>query len=420
MLTFYLTISFQTGLIIWLIRRGLHNPMDNAWIMVISVVYMFGVPLKLGAYMLGRNSMDFRLSYLPELSHLQVEELTSAARTSLVVFVPLFCLSALWVSTHQGPLLTPRAATLGRPSPAVGATLIGLSCVLLAVRLRYGAVLGESAVGTATSNIYNRGPAALATAILSLCWATGGRCARRLYASWAILVIPLGIIATASRGYIIVSLLPGALMLWFSGYSIKRFLPLASLVLLLSVALYPAITAYRGSTTGVSGRGVEDSIRASYGSAILSTVRDAGMNSLLRSPGADGMLHVSRSRRSNFTLPLSPEGLSKTYTRKIVRLKSASDFRSPGMVASVFLLVGPGLFGILLVPLFWFSLPYLGFRSIRQSRFAIPFQATYVAFLVSFAQEGTLILNDVLSLFLGYAVTIAVFSLAVAPIEIPS
>lgn len=291
----------------------------------------------------------------PELRFATLADLQSAyvSTATAIMFVAIaFLAIPLAPKTHG----IPPPPTLTNARGLLIGTILA-SVVSSVAQYVFGlGVLGQGAselpLGLGTLITRTRGDFVPALAILVLYYAIRGgrdeRWALGLIASHAV----VGAFLTTSRGTVFEAALAVLALYAFSGKLRGRIIGWVLVMCFAGLALYPIITQSRAAALGES---------SNAGASWQIEVVSSGSRILSRIQGADGLLHISALGDSSSVLAarlgdkVGPAGLAEYYTKDIVGVPRENDFRSPGLLAGLALLVGQSSvpFVLLLgVPLF--------------------------------------------------------------------
>jgi hypothetical protein len=289
---------------------------------------------------------------------------------------------------HRQPRLVRLALRLGLLS-----VICWTGLVLAAYRLGIG-VLGQAVpnVAVPVRIVLSRGPVLASCATYATYAMLRSQRARLVILGGALIPIGLSTYTTTSRGSALVFLLPFLIFEFCSTTSIRtrrRVLAVVALVLCMVVVLFPLISARRASLGfgggSASGSGVDFTTSA--------------LQLALRPQGAIGSLYMTKgyiSDRPSF----QPTQVTNDYTVKVVEVRTPNDFRSPGIVAGLYLLAGP--LGVALGMLALGFVVQAAFASARGR----PLGDAAITFLavrgLVFLSEGTLQVQDLLVFALAF------------------
>ena len=402
MLVLFLLVVF--GLVV---AYAAKNRSRFGWWVPPAIVFMLGYPVKWIVWKGSINSQEFRARNLSELTWVDGDSLSDLLPTMFGAAIVLFVVFVV--------------SFAGRGRPPVGAAFLALprrfrrwvkiavivSLVLLGWRVALGAVMGQSVAGIPFSVrlITNRGSQVVVAVLVAFAGYASRPLARRIIVGWAIPAGLVTIIGTASRGALVKLALPFLFMAWLNPERSGRLLKSIAAISIVTILFYPVISQLR--LASISGEPVGLAlIGKSYSKGFSSTFRASTNDLVTRVQGLDGIAQVRHnpSQRIGWTSAVIRGSIVKDYTVKVVGIRTANDYRSPGFVAAGMLLAGTGL-GVVVGPLIHLFALWVLWAFAGRRRFPVAAKALVLSWALFAFSEGTVQLQDLVALLISaYAV----------------
>lgn len=358
----------------------------HIWAMFTAVIIGTLSKLTLLSYVIKSPSKMYR-DY-PELTFVTRESIGQALTTAATGLVLLTLVMVVLPGFNRQPGIVtvspPRIKVL-----IVSTLVLGLSAAALQLRLRIG-ILGSpaSAIGLDTVITRTTGSVVPALSLLALSYAAASR--RYELAAIAVHVGLAGGLSliTTSRGTIFTALLSMGMLYVILRRANFRLLVICITVGFAGLIMFSVATSLR--QTVLTGSGGYSSI----------PLDDSALFAFTRIQGADGLLEIARYNNGRDLPPSSSpsgrydQGIAKYYTRDVVGVTAENDFRSPGLLAGVFLLTGE--YGFPLAVLLLGSTVHLYFGWLGGRGAVAVSSALGGTYVFSSLNEGTLNYRDLL------------------------
>ena len=286
----------------------------------------------------------------------------------------------------------------------VGTAAVWLGVVLASHAIGFG-VLGQPApsLPAPVRILLSRGPELLSAAALAafaLCHSLRARAT-----VLASMFVPIALTSwfTTSRGAVILYVLPFLLLEYCNSRSLRFRRRVISAIGLLGacvVLLFPLLSQRR-TDLGFGGGGIGSATTATNGNSVTASA----LRVALRPQGSLGALFMANGdvpNRPSFDLA----NVVHVYTTNVVHVTLPNDFRSPGMIAGLFLVAGPA--GVIVGMLGLGAAFEVALRASRRNPLGNAAAVFVVVRGIQFLSEGTLQLQDLVVLGLSTVVILGI------------
>ena len=325
----------------------------------------------------------------------------SRATTAWALSLWFAAIALFWLGysfVRSGPANVPRS--LEFHGPTVRGIGLGAGAIWLIV-LVYSSSIGFGVLGRPVPSVpfpvrlvLSRGPLLLLASLIAAAGAMSSTRGRLVMVGTAVIPIALGSYLTTSRGGAAAAVLPFLLAEYCRATSRRtRRRVIASTALLVAslVLLYPVLSQRRG--------------QLAFGAASSQGLPTALAQVALRPQGATGALYLTAGE-----VPSQPSfdaaGVVTTYTTDVVRVRIPNDFRSPGIVAGLYLFGGP--LGLLVGLLALGALSAGTLRAARDRPLGLYAASFFFVRAMFFLSEGTLQPQDLVATALGVVAILAI------------
>ncbi len=408
-----------------------HRPLwETLWAWVIMFVFIAGYVVKTVVFTETYGNPDIEL-WSGELGWLTLRHVQATYPVIALAFV-VFCLTAAVLARTRPTDVAPSALPSRPDDPRrerivvvlLVTTVFSVVATILPPLLGFGAMGSEVTLlpfrvdAVITRFRTNAAPALL----LWILWVTDQRKLRGLWlvALLALVALALGDgITRASRGSLILMLLP-LLLLWaVTGTFTRRRQLFGAVMLLVAIALYP-ILSYQRTFRALGWAGPIAGLRLAMSiGPTESWLRSVALRIGTRVSGADGLWHITASSRrtarepapemliARSRLALDQHAMARFNTERIVGIDDPREGRPPGLLGALALVSGSegGIYALLVLYLVAVWAVWWLVASLSVAPPALAFLANV---LLLYSSEGGLGLQDPIAIAVSLTILCAV------------